>query len=381
MVKDRLFELRHSLWVRVQMGTPPQVRPLVQEAKDMALILSRPYLTACQWQGQSGAGLLTVSYAGFEYAKAYLKSILFVEGPTERRIEPIPIWRLDRLVDSSDADMSYIVADKRLIDKLPKRNALVLPYRTRLRLDVRGEWEEVVQRFHRNARRYELRKLKKYAYTYQTSHRDTDFEMFYHTMYLPTMSKRHGELATLLSWEEAYQYFKRGVLLLIQRDDRCVAGVTCYPERKVLIAIIIGVLDGNEQLMEEVAMAAGYYSCIHWAHQHGYEDVDFWGSRPYLTNLFLYKRKWGVAVGIPSDMPQRIWLKIRRDTPAVRQFLQDNPCITLDDTGKLWGLIVTDDPSNVAPETKAAWHKQYNTPGLEGLLIRSVTDLTSSPKR
>ena len=165
-------------------------------------------------------------------------------------------------------------------------------------------------------------------------------------------------------------------------------------------AIIMGTLNGDEQLIREGAMATCYYSWIHWAHRqgyeavdcwgclspgakgvlcyhHGYEAVDFWGSRPYMMDLFSYKRKWGATVGVSPDMPQRIWLRIRHNTPAVCQFLKDNPCITLDDKGRLWGLVVADDLNNIDPGTKASWRKQYDTPGLNGLLIRSVSDLSS----
>ncbi len=143
----------------------------------------------------------------------------------------------------------------------------------------------------------------------------------------------------------------------------------------MVYAIMIGVLGGSQQLVDEFAMAAGYYSILHWANQQGYRTVDFWGSKPYLTGLFYYKRKWGAAVGIPPDMPQRIWLRIRRDTPAVRWFLKQNPCIILDEQGGLWGLVVADEGENVCPEQKQAWHDQFDTPGLKGLLVRSVSDL------
>jgi hypothetical protein len=375
---DRLLKLRHSLWVKVQLGVPPWLRPALQKAKETALLLFNPYLTTYRWEGENQGGPLTVSYVGLEYAKPYLKSILFTEEPQERKSGRVPIWRPDRLAKSTDTDISYVVANERLIRRLPRQDALVLPFRTRLALDVRGEWEDVVGRFRRSARRHEVKKVQEYGYTYEESHRDGDFKTFYHTMYLPTMRKRHADLATLLSFDEAYQYFRRGVLLLAKRDGRHVAGSVCYPEQNVLYGIIIGVLNGDEQLIKEFAAAAIYYASIQWAHQGGYEAFDFWGSKPYLSNLFLYKRKWGVTVGVPSDMPQRIWLKIRRDTPAVQQFLQDNPCIILDGQGELWGLIVTDDPGSVTPEMQATWHKRYDTPGLKGLLVRSVTDLVQA---
>jgi len=379
-MSNKFAEWRHMLWVKLQLGTPSGLRLLMQETKEIALILSKPYFAVYHWQGQSQGGPLTVSYAGYEYAKPDLKSILFIEEPTEKVVGRTSFLRLDQLMDSPDADLSYLVADKRLVHRLPRQNALMLVYRTRLTVDIRGEWEEVVQRFHRTVRRNEMRLIRKYGYTYETSHCITDLETFYRTMYLPTMRERHGDLATMFSFEEACQYFRRGTLFMIKRDGQCVAGSVCYPDCQVFYAIIVGVLNGDDQLIKEGAMAACYYSWIHWAHQQRYKTVDFWGSKPYLMDLFLYKRKWGATVGVSPDMPQRIWLKIRHDTPAVRQFLEDNPCIILDDKEELWSLIVTDDPDNVAPETKAAWHERYDTPGLNGLLIRSVADLLKSEK-
>ncbi len=374
---DNLYRLRHELWIKLHLATPMLLRSPLQEAKEIALLIAKPFLTLHEWRGQGQCGPLTVSYTGFEYAKPYLKSTLFIQEPTERVIGRFPIWRLDRLIDSQDTDISFVVADRRLISKLPHQNTLILPYRTRLTVDISGEWEEVVQRFSRTVRRNELRLIRKYGYMYEVSHSLTEFEAFYHTMYVPTMKERHAELADLVPFEVACQYFRRGLLILIKRDNQQVAGAVCYPEGRVLYAIIMGVLSADEQLIREGAMAACYYSWIHWAHQQGYEAVDFWGSKPYLMGLFLYKRKWGVTVGVPSDMPQRIWLSIRRNTPAVCQYLKDNPCITLDDQGSLWGLIFTDDPGNIEPETKAAWYKRYDTPGLNGLLIHSVSDLLS----
>ncbi|MCL5959912.1 MAG: hypothetical protein M1358_11485 [Chloroflexi bacterium] len=353
------------------------MRPLLQTVQRAALALSRPYLTLCRWEGQNQGGALTASYAGFEYAKPSLKSVLFDLEPTEHEAGHVPIWSLNRLVNGTDADVSYVVADEALVRRLPPQGALVMPFRTQLTVDVRGEWERVVQRFHRNLRQGDLRRARKYGYTYETSDRKSDFEMFYHTMYVPTMANRHGALANFiaLSFVEAFEYFRRGVLLLVKRDQRFVAGVVLHPEREIVYAINLGVAEGSSELIDEFAMAAVYLSFLHWANEHGFDVVDLWGSPPQLTRLFFYKRKWGAMVGISPTMPQRIWLKIRRDTPAVRQFLLENPPIILDDLGRLWGLIVTKDGDNLSPEQKAAWHSRYDTPGLEGLQFCSAQDL------
>ncbi|NJN92876.1 MAG: GNAT family N-acetyltransferase [Anaerolineales bacterium] len=372
---EKLIEWRHMLWLKVQLALPPPIQPLLHESKEIILTLSEPYLTVYQWQGQSRGGPLRVNYAGFEYARPYLKSMLFISEPEETEVGRVPLWQPSRFSHLPDSDLSYVVAGKRLVGQLPRQNSLVLPFWTRTALDIRGEWAEVEQRFREDARRNEVRKAKKFGYSYVISYDRADFENFYYTMYLPMMQRRHAVVDLLLTFEEAYEYFQRGMLLRVKRDGRYVAGGVCYPEQKVLYFIMIGVLDGDEQLMREGAVAAINYSRIQWAHEQGYEAVDFWGSRPYMTGLFLYKRKWGVTVSVPPNRYERIWLQVRRDTPAVRQFFKDNPCLVLDQQQDLWGLIITDAPDQLTSDAEAGWCKQYATPGLKGLLIRSVPDL------
>ncbi len=377
---DKMLDLRHRLWVRAQLATPPLVRPLLHKAQRIALMSAHPCMTVYRWEGENLGGALTASYAGFEYAELRLKSQLFSSEPVEHEIESVPMWRPDHLADCTDADVSYVVADEMLVRRLPREGALVMPFKTRLTVDVRGEWADVEKQFHHHLRKYELKQVRKYGYTYETSNRQSDFDMHYHSMYAPTMENRHGSLAThmLLTYEETLEYFRRGLLLLVKREDKYVAGAVLQPEREVLYHINVGVLDGSEQLMKEFAVAAVYNSMFHWANQQGFHSVDLWGSPPLLTHLFFYKRKWGASVGVSPTMAQRFWLKIRRDTPAVRQFLKDNPSIVLDDRGKLWGLVVTDEGNDVDPEQKAAWSARCYTPGLEGLLFRSVNDLMNA---
>jgi hypothetical protein len=114
---------------------------------------------------------------------------------------------------------------------------------------------------------------------------------------------------------------------------------------------------------------------IRWAHQEGYRGVKLGECWPYLSGIFRSKRKWGAAVSVSPREHKQIWIRVQRNTPAVSQFLKSNPCVIIDGRGKLQGLIVTDDVDNVTPETEATWRKLYATPGLGGLLVRSMTDL------
>jgi hypothetical protein len=381
---NRLLESVRIFWIRARLDAPPFVQrvivPRLQEAKEIVRLLVRPYLPVYQLLGQGQGGPLSVTYVGLDYAKPFLKSLLFVEDAVEHRVGQIPFWRCDELANLSSGDIIIVEAAKHLIRRLPCQNAIVLPQYVHHILDVRGDWQAVRSRFHKSVRTNELRWMRKYGYEYDVGHDRQDFETFYHHMYLPTMNLRHGDLSMPMSLQEADQYFRCGWLFRVTRDGDWVSGVVCHPQNDVLMWDITGVKNADEQLMTEGAAAATYYAAVHWANQQGYNAVNFLGSLPCLSSgLFHHKRRWGGAISIPPHLHRQVWIKVRRNTPAVSQFLKDHPFVVVDKDGKLHGLVVVDDPHNVSAETRKEWEKNYVTPGLSSLLIRPVSCFTEEP--
>jgi len=378
---SELFELSRRLWIEAQLIAPPWLQRTaiepVHQARRVLRLLYKPYFKVYQWQGQSQGGPLTVAFAGWADAGPFFQSFLFVEKPTEKVIGQVPVWRLDKLSDLP-GDLVIVEADERLVRRLSRQSALIMPPRIQFMLDVRGSWRDVELRVYRSVRRHEFRLIRKYGYEYEISHSDRDFRKFYSDMYLPTMLEKHQELASPLSMAEARLYFRHGLLTRVKRDGVWVSGGVSQPQRGIVNFKLLGVRNADEQLIHQGAQAAVYYASIHWANQKGFEAVNFEGCRSYMMGLFKYKRKWGTSISIPAHQYEHIWIKIQRLTPAVRQFLQDNPCIIVDKEKKLYGLVVTDDLNNVTPEAEARWHKQYMAPGLNGIQIRSVTDFASA---
>lgn len=378
---SKLFELSHWLWMEARLGLPPSLQrvflPALHQAKEIARLITRPHLEFQQWQGHNEAGPLSVAYAGFGYAEPMLKSLLFAEHPLQEEIGKSPLWQLNKFIDSLTSDIVIVEAGEQLIQKLPRQHALVLPSRLQFILDVQGTWEDVENRFRRDARRNEVRKAQKFGYEYEISRSQADLEMFYHDMYLPMVHKRHGELASTLSKREVYQILRHGVLFLTRRDGIYVSGGLCLVEQGVLRFKEMGVLNGDEQLMHEGAVGAMNYLRVRWAHQEGYRGVNFGECWPYMSGIFQSKRKWGAAASVPPHEHKQIWLRIQRNTPAVAHFLENNPCVVVDEQGSLHGLIVTSNP--VTTELEKNWHKLYDTPGFTHLLICSSGDLAEQP--
>jgi hypothetical protein len=379
---NKLAELGYWLWREIQLGAPPfiqsAVMPFFHQIKEIARLVTQSYMPIYELVGQNQGGTLKVAYGGLGYAKPILKDMLFREEPVERKVGRLFVWNPRDPYNLTDSDLIIIESSQHLTHRLPKQGTITLPFRVRFVLDIRGNWEEVVQRFRRDARRNDVQKAKRFGYEYEISHSEADLVMFYHDMYLPTVRKRHGALAALLPKREAYQLLRHGRLFLAKRDGTYVAGGLCYVQQGVLGFAEMGVLNGDEQLMKEGAVGAMNYLCIRWAHQQGFRGVNLGSCWPYLSGIFRNKRKWGATVSTPPYEHKRIWIRIQRNTPAVSQFLQSNPCVIVDSRGELQGLIVTDDPDNITPDTEAMWRKRYATPGLSSLLVCSMADLMAN---
>jgi hypothetical protein len=382
---SKLFEVGRRLWERFQWGASPLLErtlmPRLYELEELVVPLVKPHLDVYELQGQGKGSPLKVTYVGLDYGKWYLKSVMFTEEPEEIAKEPVSVWRPDEVAYAPDSDIVIVAASERLICRLPCQNTIVLPLYVQNILDIRGDWEDVENRLRRsNSVRNDFRWFKKYDYTYEISHDDRDLEMYYHTMYLPMMEERHGDVAHIVSKEEARQHLRHGCLFLVKRDGCIVAGGLCRAQGGKITLITVGVAGVREQLMKEGVVGALYISLFRWANQAGYKAFDFLGCPPYLRmGISRFKRKWGTTVSIPPNSHKQVWFRFQCDTPAVRQFLKDNPCAIIDEKGGLHGLVVIDDAGNITPEAEAHYYKQYFATGMKGLLIRSVADLLREP--
>lgn len=383
---SKLFEWSRGLLLEAELAAPPVVQQAVltrfHEAKEITRMLVRPYLTLYQWQGQGHGGPLRVSYAGFGFAAPFLKSLLFAEEPVVKQEGRLSVWSLKEQLDSLPGDLIIVEASKHLTGTLSAPAAFALPLRVQHHVGVKKSWEEIQGNFRESARKNDVQRIHKFGYEYELSQRPEDFDMFYQTMYVPTMGERHGELASVSSYPILQQYLRRGFLLLIKREGRPVSAGLCSIQGKTVLIAVSGVLNADHQLRREGAVAAIHYSLIRWAHGAGYERVNLGACWPILNNGILQsKRKWGATVTIPPREHKRIWVRVQRPTPAAAQFLQDNPVVAVGPSGTLQGLIFSADPAAITPAARADWEKKYNMPGLSALCVRSVAEFAMEPGR
>jgi hypothetical protein len=251
------------------------------------------------------------------------------------------------------------------------RSYLQVPQWIRQKYSVPDSWERVLASFRKNTRKTDLRKVRKYGFTYRTTSSEDDFRAFYHDMYVPYLRKRFGgEVIIEPEWKVLRQC-RKGEIMHIVREGRVVAAVLLHMLEGRLAYVWVGVPTEVDDEIFKGAFSAMYYFTILHAYVHGCHEVDFLGSRPLLNDgLFRYKRKWGTCVqDSPVPRGDILLRPLRLDAP-LREFLGRNRFVVRDGRG-LVGKILLDGSPPDEEKVSRVW-RENETPGLGGLKIFSL---------
>lgn len=373
-----IAEIR-TIWTRAQLAAPPFVRrhvlPGLNDVKEVARLLFKPYLPVWELRGNGSGGPLSVVFVNVSLSRSNLQTILFEDTPSEKRIGGVSFWNYQRIGNWPTGDLVIVEGSKRLIRLLPPQRAFVFPQYVHHVIDVTGDSQAIRERFHETINK-KIVALRKYGFQYTVSNSDKDFEEFYEQMYLPAMGERHGDMASPMDAGEALEHFRRGFLLQVRRGGEWVSGMICRPEDDKLVDVIMGVRNGDHELIRTNVLYETFYDSILWANEHGYRAVNFLGTVPFLAaSQFQHKRKWGGSVLVPPHLHRHLWLQVRRRTPAVDHFLKENPFITIDQHGALAALIFDDKQDAGIAE---GLRERYATPGLSALVVRPISWLAGA---
>ncbi|MEV0981881.1 hypothetical protein [Streptomyces sp. NPDC049915] len=284
---------------------------------------------------------LVLGYAGIDDG---LRHVLpFLEERRGGNAAAIRRWhssvgwdRLERGAGPADCDLLAVGTTARRAARLPDDRSLLLPFRLHLVVPVVADATEMRRRISRKERQRTERQFRLRDWSVETSMSDADFDHFYDAIHLPTMRLRHGASTRSMDKDMARAcLLRRGMLLFLREGDRRVAGMLCRygPAPDTLTLRLAGVLDGAQEHYAHGALAALYPALIDWASRHGVRRLDLSGCEPFVSKgIFQFKRKFHPRVELPRThfRDKRLWLSVRRDTPAVRNFLVANPVLAED---------------------------------------------------
>jgi len=226
----------------------------------------------------------------------------------------------------------------------------------------------------------DIRKIKKYGFTYEFTSDPKKFELFYQNIYLPFILDRHGKqvLPEAIDYLEIKTMFEKGRLLLVKENREIISGFVIYSQSKTAVFMYAGVKLEPDYLTKSAGSAL-YYFFINWAKKQGFKVLKFGGARPFLEDgLFRYKRKWGMTAKISSTIYGVLGFKSSEgNVEKAMKFIENNPLMYIEQD-ELKAMIFM--PKITSVETIQKIWKKYYTPGLSELTIISGEDFPHNVK-
>lgn len=324
-------------------------------------------------------------YVGRKQNFEYVKSQIF-EGS-----EIVTQQKSTLFTFRPQAREKFLVADFMVVDigwpyhRLfnTKSEFIEIPDWVNMLVETDGTLAEVVAKFRKTARAFDLRMIRKYAYTYDLVNDDEAIDYFYESLYAPFVKNTHGEGAILVDKKTIAKRVKQGKLIRIHYKGSVLAAGVIYSENDVLYFLWMGSLPklpqdlatelGREKLPEGV-ISALYYFGIEYANDLGMDAVDFTGTRSLLSDgTFHFKRKWGAVVD-DTFSPSSLLLKLKDNNTTAVEFIQNNPLIIRSSMGLEMRSVLKVSQGKSDEEIFADFWKQHGCEGIDSLCVFTIDE-------
>jgi len=322
---------------------------------------------------EKGTGApLRMSYFGSGDHLAYVLGLLYDQHRAEEERQALPMWQARRWLRDARGQVDLFVAD------LPwpyhwllrGRGLLEAPAWVDQRMCLPARWDDVFVQLRGSARREDLRKIRRHRLAYRIVQDDAAISRFYHDMYVPHVRHRFGGAAYVEpEWKIEY-CVERGALMQVLADGEPIAGQVMYGERNRLQFLWAGTHGVESGQQPKGAFPALYYFGLLYAFENGYDEADYCGSRPSLSDGVLQlKRRWGGAI---HDGWSRDTLFFRPFdlTAANLGFLSRCPLVVRR-RGRLVGKMTWGVPAPLVGDVERI-AQNYLTPGLERFRVYSL---------
>ncbi len=315
----------------------------------------------------------TVIVAGSLHEVDYIIRNFFEDQPKRESIGDVPLWTLARTLRRLRISADLTIAR---LDQLSARlffgaDYLVVPEWIGSRLVVPEDPLKLAHESH--SLEEDLRIVCKNRLTYEVTHAEKDFMVFYHTMYVPFVIKRHGQQAVVHDIYRIRRIFNRGGLLLVKQNGQPIAGVIFQKKNQILHLWILGTVNGEWAPVKAGAFAALYFFSIKLAKKLKCKLIDFGGSRPSLNDgLLRYKKKWGIHLTRKYDNYYEYLVYWNHLDKSVISILSNTPLIFRNHEGLSAIYVIKHDKPVTLSEAREI-HRSMWIPGLHRLYIVSTS--------
>jgi len=324
-------------------------------------------------------------YVGRKYNFEYLKSQLFDNA------EIVAQKKTTLFTFRRHAREAFVDADSMVVDIgwpyhrffNTKNEFVEIPDWVNMLVETDGSLAEVVAKFRKTARAYDLRMIRKHGYSYDLVNDDAAVDYFYEYLYSPFVKNTHGESAILADKKAIAKRVKEGKLIRIHYQGNVLAAGVIYSENNILYFLWMGSLpELPEELAAQLArkklpegvISALYYFGIEYANELGLDAVDFTGTRSLLSDgTFHFKRKWGAIVD-DTFSPSSLLLKLKVNNTTAVEFSQNNPLIIRNSGGLEMRFVLKASQDKSDEEVFADFWKQHGCEGIDSLSVFTIDE-------
>jgi hypothetical protein len=336
------------------------------------VIVNEMRLLKTRWVGPDWS----VTYLGNGKSAEILCCSLFPALPEEVESTRISLWQVPALVRKHAQEGDLVVCELNQIIRLFPRGvdlALTTPRMVnQVIVDFDRPLDEIINDIQPHIRK-RIKQFEAQGYSFEATHSEADFDLFYHHMYLPYITGRHtGRSLDLCCYDLLFRYFKEGVLILAKLHGEPIAGGILKPSGDQIMALEMGVLDGLYERVKQGSNAALWWFELLWAHKLG-ARVFVLGTSFALTSNgpFNFKRQWGTRVArVPYNHDN--WSFFGKDLSSqLREYLSELGLITEVD-GKYYQVLlhIPSGPDSEAKLANQLFH--LSRCGIVGMMLISA---------
>lgn len=378
---QRYKELFHGWYDRMPQKFFSVTEPILKFVKASSLFLSELSVdsTVLHFTPGSQKNNQKILYIGKKKNDLFLKEFFADEHLECAENKRVLCWKLKNYLENVEGyyDLIIIHLNPILFYCLSLKVALKIP-----------ESLKSVQYFDRmdsllpkNISQNVLRKKKKIQQAGFDCHVFADesfLDHFYYVMYVPYLKERYKGRAIIESYVKVRRILGTGFFLVIRRGEKVFAAALCRIRSNFFVLELIGVENGDTDLLQKGVLDTIYYYCLQHALAKECRGVDFGLSRPFLSDgLLRYKKKWGAAL-LPNPKQYRV-LGVRSGSQAYSGFLSRFPVFF--DQGYLSGYIWASEKKTVNMQDMKHIQKAYFNPGLRRMFIHSEWGFTAEVQK
>ena len=243
-----------------------------------------------------------IIYIGEGFSGEELRHVLF-PIPTEEveHLDRVFLWQVPGRVRQLVNDGEFVVCElNRLVPWRPQaRYVFTASPWVRQVVDIDRSLDDILAGMNQTMRR-NIRKLEKAGFSYRFSPGHSDLDLFYHQMYLPYITYRHGARAIVSKYYEIKASLEKGGLIVVENQGQPISAMGCRVLGNTCRAGALGVHKDQFHLISQGAIAATFWFMLRWAWQNHLRTFDMGGSRARLKDgVFNFKRQWGARLEAP----------------------------------------------------------------------------------